>query len=249
MNKFELIDDRPKSRQAVRPLNIKQLDTDGTFEGYGSVFGVVDSYGDEIQPGAFTESLAAHKSNDSMPKLLWQHRSDEPIGVYDEMREDKHGLFVKGTLAVQKSVPTADKAYSLLKMGAVNGLSIGFNVPIGGEEYDEETRTWKINTIDLWETSIVTFPANRDAQITEVRDAWRAEFLKDVRDFEAFLRDAGLSKREAKRLIAGGWQAMRSDAADADDPGQCDADQVDDDDETIAHTSGLIEQIRGIRNG
>ncbi|RZI79502.1 MAG: HK97 family phage prohead protease, partial [Rubrivivax sp.] len=82
-------------------FEVKAVNDDGTFEGYGSVFGVVDSYKEIVAQGAFSESLAALKAQSRMPALLWQHRSGEPIGVYTEMLEDHIGLHVKGRLALK----------------------------------------------------------------------------------------------------------------------------------------------------
>ena len=200
-----------KTKQLTRPLEIKAVDDAGTFEGYGSVFGTVDSYRDVVLPGAFEKSLEEHRERGSMPALLWQHDAREPIGTYTEMHEDKRGLFVKGQLLIGQSVPNADKAHALLRAGAVKGLSIGFNVPKGGEEFDEERNVWEIKEVDLWETSIVTFPANRDAQVTEVR----ADYIYNMDDteFEQFLRDAGMSRRQAKALMADGFSGLsRRDA-------------------------------------
>ncbi|WP_417464582.1 HK97 family phage prohead protease [Kordiimonas sp.] len=90
----------------------------GTFEGYGAIFGNVDRDGDVVEPGAFAESLKAR-----MPVLLWQHDTKAPIGRFDEVREDEKGLYVKGRLSMQGR---GAEAYELLRMGALDGLSIGF---------------------------------------------------------------------------------------------------------------------------
>ena len=104
-------------------LQIKSSE-DGPIEGYGSVFGVKDSYDDVIAAGAFAATLAAHKAAGTMPAMLWQHDPDKPCGVWDEMSEDSGGLKVKGRLALETE--KGKEAHALLKMGALNGLSIGF---------------------------------------------------------------------------------------------------------------------------
>ena len=78
------------------PLTIKSVSDSGEFEGYGSVFGVEDSYGDVVIRGAFAVSLAKWKEKSRLPAMLWQHNMSEPIGIYTEMREDDVGLYVKG---------------------------------------------------------------------------------------------------------------------------------------------------------
>ena len=104
-------------------FEVKAVNDDGTLEGYGSVFGVKDSYSDVIQKGAFEASIKQHKANKSMPALLWQHDAGQPIGVWTEMSEDDNGLKVKGRLAMDTE--KGKEAYALLKMGAISGMSIG----------------------------------------------------------------------------------------------------------------------------
>ena len=155
--------------QITRPLKIKNVGDDGAFQGYGSVFNTLDSYRDIVVKGAFTKTIEKHKSENSMPALLWQHEHTSPIGVWKSMEEDDHGLLLDGQLALETQ--KGREAHALMKMRAVKGLSIGFAVPKGGEEFDDEKRVNIIKQVDLWETSVVTFPANRDAQVTAVKSA------------------------------------------------------------------------------
>ncbi len=180
-----------------RPFELKAIDDAGEFSGYGSVFGNVDSYGEIVAPGAFADSLKAWKDTGRLPPVLWQHRSGEPVGVFFEMREDAYGLFVRGKLLVD-DVVRAKEARALMKAKAVNGLSIGFVTR--EETYDRVTGIRTLTKIDLWETSIVTFPANPAAQISAVKSA--IDQLESLADAERYLRDAGgLSKREATAFV------------------------------------------------
>jgi HK97 family phage prohead protease len=173
---------------------IKAVDNgpEGTFEGHGSVFGNVDSYGDVVMAGAFADTL---KEN-GLPALLWQHRMDEPIGVYDECREDDRGLYVKGRILLD--VQKGKEAHALLKAGALKGLSIGYST----EDYamDEVQRVRRLKKVRLWEVSLVTFPANTEATVGAVK--YRPERPSTIREFEAHLRDAGFSKEDALRLAS-----------------------------------------------
>lgn len=173
------------------PFKVKAVSDDGLFSGYGSVFGVVDSYQEIVVAGAFTDSL-----KNRQPSLLWQHRSGEPIGIYPVVKEDAVGLYVEGKLALKTA--RGAEAYELLKMGAISGLSIGFQVR--DESYDRVTGITTLKTLDLWEISLVTFPANEAARITGVKSVDEIENLKDA---EAFLREAGgFSKSQAQGVIA-----------------------------------------------
>jgi hypothetical protein len=177
-------------------LEIRAVSEDGTIEGYGSVFGVRDDYDDVIAAGAFVESLKAHKAAGTMPAMLWQHDSDEPIGVWSEMVEDAKGLRVKGQLALE--TVRGKEAHALLKLGALNGLSIGFVSKQWAYDRESEVRT--LTEIDLWEVSLVTFPANSKARVTNVKAA--ADEAVTPKDAERILREAGFSKADATSLVS-----------------------------------------------
>jgi len=173
------------------PFKIKAVSEDGLFSGYGSVFGVIDSYKEVVAPGAFAESLSQRT-----PALLWQHRSGEPIGVYSALREDQTGLYVEGKLALKTA--RGAEAYELLKMGAISGLSIGFVTR--DDSYDRVTGIRTLKKVDLWEVSLVTFPANDAARVSGVKSI---DTIASLSDAESYLRDAGgLSRREATALVS-----------------------------------------------
>ena len=206
-------------------LQVKSVGENGVFAGYASVFDVVDSYKDVVIPGAFVKSLQQHMDSGTMPALLWQHNTSEPIGVWTLMQEDKKGLYVEGRLLVDDD-PLARRAYAHLKAGSVSGLSIGFKTV--DEEYDRENDTMKLKEVELWETSIVTFPANTAARVENVR---AADIIKNIRDFEAVLRDElGFSARKAKKLASGGWSALHV--------------RDDQDDELLEKLNNLINVLR-----
>ena len=189
-----------KTKQIAVPFECKDIGDEGQVDGYASVFGVIDSYRDVVMPGAFVRSIVKHREKGSMPALLWQHRSDTPIGVWQQIDEDDKGLHVRGRLAM--GTAKGREVRELLKMGALRGLSIGFNVPEGGEEYDHVEKVNRLKEINLWETSIVTFPANEAANIESVRSAVIDEALKTKRNLERFLRDAGLPWSVCKQLAS-----------------------------------------------
>ena len=152
-------------QRLARPFELKALGEDGSFAGYGSVFGLADDYADTVAPGAFARSLAEHARAGTQPALLWQHDSRQPIGVWSALREDRVGLQVSGRLALKTR--GGAEAYELLKLGAVSGLSIGY-VAVASH-VDERTRQRVLIDIDLWEVSLVTFPANPQARVTAVK--------------------------------------------------------------------------------
>jgi HK97 family phage prohead protease len=189
------------------PLALKEggLQPDGTFTGYGSVFGNVDCYNEIVPKGAFAKSLKTWAKRGGLPALLWQHNPSEPIGVYTSMVEDDHGLLVTGQLSLDTT--RGKEAYALLKMGALNGLSIGF---VATEWTTNKTSgVVTLDVIDLWEISLVTFPANSEARVDVVKSALKAGTLPSLSDFESFLREAGFSKSEATAIASKGLGQLR----------------------------------------
>lgn len=174
------------------PFEIKTISETGAFSGYASVFGNEDLWGDIVVAGAFSKSIAEKK-----PAMLWQHNSDEPIGVWVVLAEDERGLYVEGQLLIN-GVARAKEAYELLVAKAISGMSIGY-VPVVWEwqkKEDSRNEIRLLKEVDLWEISLVTFPANTEARVGDVKD------LNTLRDIEGFLRDAGCSRNEAKGIIA-----------------------------------------------
>lgn len=209
-------------KKIARPFEIKQLDdATGYFEGYASVFGVEDSYRDVVVQGAFTRTLAEHKAKGSMPKMLWQHDPEHPVGVFTDMMEDSRGLFVKGTLLLD--VEKGREGYALLKHKAIDAMSIGYStkryevVKKSGDEMDGVRR---LLDVDLWEVSLVTFPANDRALVTGVKEKHTVEELPTEREFERWLtREAGFSRSEAVTIIRDGFKSLlrKRDAVEVDD--------------------------------
>jgi HK97 family phage prohead protease len=194
-----------KHRQIA--FKAEAVSDDGSFKGYGSVFGNVDSYREIVAPGAFKDSLKLIKAlGDPLP-ALWQHRSGEPIGGYDVLEEDERGLKVEGWLLV-KEIPRAAEAHALMKRRVVKGLSIGYYVE--GSVFDEKTGIRTLTKLDLQEISIVTFPANTEAQIDAVKSKLLAGDKPTIREFEEFLREKGFSRGDAEHIAVHGfknWQA------------------------------------------
>lgn len=157
------------------------------IEGYASVFGRRDQGGDSVLPGAYTRSLANLEAKGRTVKMLWQHDPAQPIGVWDEVREDEKGLYVKGRLLTD--VARAQEAAALLEAGAIDGLSIGYRTK-SAQKDDKGGRL--LSELELWEVSLVTFP-----MLPEARVAAKGEDpSSDLRNLAAAFEEA----TEALRL-------------------------------------------------
>ena len=146
-------------------LIISKVDEQGTFEGYASLFNVVDLGGDIVMPGAFAKTL--QKVGASGVKMLWQHDGKQPIGAWASLVEDGRGLKAKGRLNL--AVTRAREALALMKQGALDGLSIGFR-PVRVTR-DKTNGRRKIHALDLVEISLVTFPMLPQARVEYVKRA------------------------------------------------------------------------------
>jgi HK97 family phage prohead protease len=140
-----------------------RIESDGTVEGYASLFGEIDQARDMVVRGAFAESLRTRGLR-RVP-MLFQHDPAEPIGIWLDLREDSHGLYARGRLIPE--VARARELLSLLRAGAVDGLSIGFRA--AKARIDPKTRIRSLLAVDLWEISIVTFPLLNGARVHAVK--------------------------------------------------------------------------------
>jgi len=173
-----------------RPLAIKSLGADGTFIGYASVFNVVDSQKEIVAAGAFKRSLASWRAKNAAPAMLWMHDPTLPIGIWVVLGEDKNGLAVQGRLAL--GTQKGREAYELLKMKALTGLSIGYRIV--SSKIDTARKARVLTDVELFEISLVTFPANDAARVSEV---------KSPRVKPASGRDAAEPLRRAARVLKG----------------------------------------------
>ncbi len=169
-------------------LEIKQAGDDGSIEGFGSVFGNVDMGLDRIERGAFKETLRERRG-EPVP-MLWQHFDNQPIGVWDDLHEDKRGLYVRGQINLDTQ--QGREARSLVKQGAVRGLSIGYR-PVDFK-FEEDVRV--LQRVELWEVSLATFPMNREARVVGVKNDTPKMLEQQLRDY------FGLSRTAAKRVAA-----------------------------------------------
>jgi HK97 family phage prohead protease len=193
------------------PFELKFLAESGTFEGYASVFGVTDNMNDMIARGAFRASLAQWRVEGRLPPMLWQHDAAAPVGAWETMFEDSHGLFVKGRLFVA-DIARAREAYRLMKEKVVTGLSIGYRAK--QSHADRATGARVLTEVELMEVSMVTFPANEMARVASVKSGGHAP---TEREFEALLREAGFSRKQAKGVIASGYRSLMRDAGGEDE--------------------------------
>ena len=192
-------------------LDLKRVDRTGVFAGYASLFNVEDLGHDIIAPGAFAETLK--KRGAGGVKMLFQHDPAQPIGIWTKLVEDGRGLYAEGRLLTD--VASAREVASLMRAGVLDGLSIGFRVVKARR--DRKSRIRRIDAVDLWEISVVTFPMQPEARVTQPpssASAVQPPFCKrppTEREFERWLtRDAGLTRNEARALMRSGLKGLEA---------------------------------------
>jgi HK97 family phage prohead protease len=166
--------------------------TEGLISGHGAIFDTVDEGGDLIVKGAFDKTLASGRQ----VKMLWQHDPSHVIGLWDSISVDDKGLKVKGHIIPE--IPKGMETLALLKAKAIEGLSIGYRT-LDFEMVSTKDRTRRLKEIDLFEVSVVTFPMNSLATVTDVKQ------LQSPREVERLLRDAGVPGAFAKLVSIHGY--------------------------------------------
>ncbi len=184
------------------------LALDGTIEGYASLFGEIDQARDMVMPGAFARTLE-QRGLRKIP-MLFQHDPGEPIGVWLELREDFRGLWARGKLI--PDVTRARELLALLRVGGIDGLSIGYRTV--RSRIEPRTRVRKLYQVDLWEISIVTFPLLVGARIATVKAADAPRISRQRAQAERAWRDPsgaadapaplGRRRRDVVRRAGGG---------------------------------------------
>lgn len=149
------------------PFEVKIQKDNGFFCGYASVFDVIDCQHEQVARGAFEKSLQRSRQAHTMPYMLWQHEVKMPIGFWKNIYEDAKGLFVEGNLLLE--VKQAQEAYSLMKVGAIRGLSIGYKTLKSRKHKTLPCRV--LEELELHEISLVTFAANPQAHVMQCKES------------------------------------------------------------------------------
>jgi HK97 family phage prohead protease len=190
--------------------------TDGAEVKPGFIKGIattpkLDTYDDIIAVGAFEASIKDRGvSGPRAVKMLAQHDTRNVIGNWLMLKYEGEKLMCEGQIDVENT--KGAEYYSHVKKDQIGSLSVGFTTQT--RQYDEETNVRTIIKGDLREISLVTFPANEDAVITQVKSAG----VKKLSEIEKLVvAECGLSRRQSQKLI----QVVRSSgllASAADDP-------------------------------
>jgi len=202
-------------------FTVKALTDTGRFTGWASVYGVKDRQGEIVQKGAFTASLQDYARRGNYPALLLGHDMQNPVGAIERIRESEQGVEIEGQIDL--GVEAGQKAYELVRSKSLHGLSVGFQAT----EKTTEKGVPVIKQADLLEVSLVAVPANQECVVTSVKSLRPS-------DIEKALRDAGLTRRQAKAVLADGFKAI----------GPRDAQAFE---EISEHAENLLSRLRNLQ--
>ncbi len=160
-----------------------EVEDGSVISGYASLFGAVDQGNDVVAEGAYAASLAVLGAKGTKVKMLWQHDPTQPIGIWDEVREDAKGLWVKGRLL--DSVAKGREAAALIEAGAIDGLSIGYRTRKASKNSKGQRL---LQELELWEVSLVTFPMLPSARVAGKSE--ETELDRSLRDMAAVFAGA-----------------------------------------------------------
>lgn len=183
----------------------------GRFKGYGSTFGNVDLGKDKCIKGCFERSLGEHKKAGTLPACYWMHDRTEPIADWLDVHEDSKGLAVEGQLWTgDNETECSRKAGNVLRGTGPKGLSIGYSTK--KYEFDQKTGIRSLIDVDLPEISVVGYGMNPKALVTSIKSLFDDGAVPTIREFEEFLREAGLSASQAKAFLATGYKGIVREA-------------------------------------
>lgn len=185
-------------------FELKAAGDEGEIEGYASMFGQIDKGRDIVVKGAFLDTLKDRPAK--AVKMLFQHDPHEPIGVWNDIREDEKGLYAKGRLLTDTQ--RGKEVHTMIRAGAVDGLSIGYRT--SHSRFDSAKKARLIEKASLWEISVVTFPLLETARISAVKSF-------NPRELEGALRDAGISRADAVKAVGIFRKSLQCDAGEPEE--------------------------------
>lgn len=179
-------------------MKLRASDSEGAFRGTLSTYGNIDEVGDICEAGCFDDSVARGGAKRT---LLWQHDQAQPIGSFEVVKTEG-SLDIEGSFNLDTQ--RGREAYSLLKRGDIDGLSIGYRAT--DYKYDASGIRHLLQ-VDLLEGSLVTFPANtlaraqaKSKRLTQMSRYAKCAFLTKMSDEE---RNAALAELDELDREAG----------------------------------------------
>lgn len=188
-----------EERALAAPPEFRAEDGAQTVVGYAAVFNeealIAGQFREKILPGAFSKTMGGDV------KAYWNHDSGAILGRTKagtlRLKEDERGL------AVEIDLPETTIGRDLrvsLQRGDVEGMSFGFRVPEGGDDWDFRSNPplRSIREVELFEVSAVPSPAYSGTELAlRSMEAAKAEARKDQAEYNAKAAEARIAARKA----------------------------------------------------
>ena len=227
-----------------KTVELKATDN-GSIEGYFSTYEKTpDSYGDIIEPGAFTETLEKRKESGHPFPLCFNHDFSAVIGAVDEVKDTEKGPFIRAHFL---DTALAQDVRKMLQSGAIYQFSFAYDILGARQPDEEEEKAGVMNVLtklEVYEISVVTVPANQNAVATEVKSGRRnrksdEEIIKNcIKSLESLLDDGEDDKPEEN-------EAQPEKAA----PEVNEASKEPEESGNSKRAEGLLEKIKNIKGG
>jgi HK97 family phage prohead protease len=171
-------------------MNVKDIDAkQGIVSGYFSAFGMVDSDGDIMMPGAFKRSIQDWGPEaKGRVKHLLNHDPSQPLGKIVELKEDGYGLFYRSQIGTHK---LGQDFVKMVESGLIAEHSIGYRVL--REQKAAEAN--EIHEVMLYEgSSLTAWGANEYTPILGIKSSEQVIRIQEqIKTFEKFIRNSDVT--------------------------------------------------------
>lgn len=216
-------------RNKTCPARVKLMDEEsgnsgdgaGTFEALVSVFGVKDSYGEVVMPGAFARTLSEWADSGNPIPVYWSHRLDDPdfnIGEVLEAKETEEGLYVKAQLDLEN--PKAKATHNLLRSRRVTQFSFSFSIPPGGANESEDGGSLELSDIELYELGPTPIGANPETELISAKSGrvLSAKNVEKITSARTALQNADAALAELLNLTSDDEKSRNGRRVKNDEP-------------------------------
>lgn len=147
-----------------------KADETGKIAGFFSTYDrIPDSYGDIIEPGAFTKTFEKREESGHPFPLCFNHDFSAIIGAVVSIEDQEKGPHIEAEFL---DTQLAQDVRKMLLSGAIYQFSFAYEVLKRRDPTDAEKKEGILNVLqelEVFEISVVTVPANQNAVATEIK--------------------------------------------------------------------------------
>jgi HK97 family phage prohead protease len=170
--------------------NVKDVDSKkGEVSGYFSAFGMVDSDGDIMMPGAFKRSIQDWGPEaKGRVKHLLNHDPSQPLGKIMELKEDSYGLYYRSQVGTHR---LGQDFIKMVESGLIGEHSIGFRT-LREQKAGESNEIYEVMLFEG--SSLTAWGANEYTPILGIKSLEEcAKIQEQIKSFEKFIRNSDVT--------------------------------------------------------